>query len=50
MRASSVTALATAMSTDRLARHYLRAKVAFDRAAALVLGALGPRLIVRVGE
>lgn len=38
--------LAFAMSTPRVSRHYLRAKVYLDRTASLVLGALGLRLLV----
>ncbi len=38
--------LASALSTPAVSRQYLRAKVYFDRFAAVVLGALGLRLIV----
>lgn len=40
------TTLASALSTPAVSRQYLRAKVYFDRFAAIVLGALGVRLIV----
>ncbi len=39
-------ALAVGMSTDAVSRMYLRAKVHIDRVAAVVLGALGVRLLV----
>ena len=42
--------LATAMSSHEVVRRYLRAKVVLDRVAAVVLGALGARLIVRAAE
>ncbi|MEM9221968.1 MAG: LysE family translocator [Pseudomonadota bacterium] len=38
--------LATTLSTTAVSRQYLRAKVYLDRAAALILGALGLRLLV----
>ncbi len=40
------TALAVGMSTEAVSRTYLRAKVYIDRVAAVVLGALGVRLLV----
>jgi threonine/homoserine/homoserine lactone efflux protein len=40
------TLLAFTMSADRIRRSYLRAKVHLDRAASVVLGALGLRLLV----
>ena len=43
-------ALALAMSTEGIGRRYLRAKVVFDRTAAVVLGALGLRLVARATE
>ncbi len=39
-------ALAVGMSTEAVSRMYLRAKVCIDRVAAVVLGALGVRLLV----
>ncbi|MEM0906158.1 MAG: LysE family translocator [Pseudomonadota bacterium] len=38
--------MAIALSTERVSRQYLRAKVVLDRAAAVVLSALGVRLLV----
>jgi len=40
------TVLAVALSTPHVSRQYLRAKVYLDRAAAVVLGALGLRLLI----
>lgn len=40
------TALAVCMSTEAVSRTYLRARVYIDRVAAVVLGALGVRLLV----
>jgi len=40
------TALAVGMSTEAVSMTYLRAKVYIDRAAAVVLGALGVRLLI----
>ncbi|MEO9875411.1 MAG: LysE family transporter [Anderseniella sp.] len=40
------TALAIGMSTEAVSRMYLRAKTYIDRVAALVLGALGVRLLL----
>ncbi len=40
------TALAFGMSTRAVSRRYLRAKVYIDRAASVILGALGLRLLV----
>ena len=39
------TALAFGMSTQAVAKRYMRAKI-FDRAAAVVLGALGVRILL----
>ncbi len=40
------TALAIGMSTEAVSRMYLRAKTSIDRVAAVVLGALGVRLLL----
>ena len=40
------TALAFGMSTQAVAKRYMRAKIQFDRAAAAILGALGVRILL----
>ena len=44
------TTLAFCMSTEAVSKRYMRAKVYIDRGAAIILGALGIRLVLSRGE
>ena len=44
------TTLAFCMSTQAVSKRYMRAKVYIDRSAAIILGALGIRLVLSRGE